>query len=318
MVGEAGAATSAAALVDFNEMPKVNRFYGGNAGRKICIEYLGAPWMLKYPASTAQLAGRVASYTSSPVSEYIGSHVYGLLGIPVHDTVLGFRDGKVVVACRDFTYPDKTLLEFRMLRNSISDDSASFSNRPSDGSNVTLSDVLESISQLDDVYDSEKVRERFWDMFVTDAFIGNKDRNNGNWGLLARNGAIEGLAPVYDNGNCLFNKHTPTLNAERLADSALLAQDAIGTLTTVYTADDGRHIKPLDYIAEGLDSACNAAVARFAARLDPEEVFAFVDSVPCTALNLTVLPPETKEHMKAVFEERWEKCLRPAAERVRG
>ena len=261
MVGEAGAATSAAALVDFNEMPKVNRFYGGNAGRKICIEYLGAPWMLKYPASTAQLAGRVASYTSSPVSEYIGSHVYGLLGIPVHDTVLGFRDGKVVVACRDFTYPDKTLLEFRMLRNSISDDSASFSNRPSDGSTVTLSDVLESISQLDDVYDSEKVRERFWDMFVTDAFIGNKDRNNGNWGLLARNGAIEGLAPVYDERELLLGpvllRERPPLWRDLLERRERLLHGAISSMEQAKTPVDGNQLalyrRELSYVRQALE-----------------------------------------------------------------
>lgn len=42
------------------------------------------------------------SYTTSPVSEYIGSHVYEIIGIPVHKTMLGIKDKKVVVACKDF------------------------------------------------------------------------------------------------------------------------------------------------------------------------------------------------------------------------
>jgi len=43
------------------------------------------------------------SYTTSPLSEYLGSKIYEALGIPVHETVLGIRKNKVVVACRDFT-----------------------------------------------------------------------------------------------------------------------------------------------------------------------------------------------------------------------
>lgn len=43
-------------------------------------------------------------------------------------------------------------------------------------------------------------------MFVVDALIGNPDRNNGNWGLIYKDHDILGLAPIYDNGNCLFDK----------------------------------------------------------------------------------------------------------------
>ena len=42
------------------------------------------------------------SYTTSPISEYIGSYVYEIIGIPVHKTMLGIKDKKVVVACKDF------------------------------------------------------------------------------------------------------------------------------------------------------------------------------------------------------------------------
>ncbi len=305
-------------LIDFNKAPRLNRFYGGNAGRKICIDYQGAPWMLKYPESTSAMKGRVASYTMSPISEYLGSHVYELLGIPVHETLLGFRDGKIVTACRDFTYPGMTLMEFKMLRNSLSDDAGSFSSRPSDGSNVTLSDVLESIAQLGEVYDPAVLRERFWDMFIVDAFIGNKDRNNGNWGLLVKNGEVAGLAPVYDNGNSFFNKRTATLNAERLAEPDLLAQDAMGTLVSVYTKDDGHHIKPFEYIGAALDFDCNAALKRFASRLDMTRVVDLIDNLPASALNFTVVEPETKAHMKATLLERWEKGFKPVLEKLQG
>ena len=42
------------------------------------------------------------SYTNSPISEYLGSHIYKILGFDVHDTILGYANGKNVVACKDF------------------------------------------------------------------------------------------------------------------------------------------------------------------------------------------------------------------------
>ena len=53
--------------------------------------------------------------------------------------------------------------------------------------------------------DSRILTERFWDMFIVDALIGNWDRHNGNWGFLynAETDSME-LAPVYDCGSCLY------------------------------------------------------------------------------------------------------------------
>lgn len=42
------------------------------------------------------------SYSNSPVCEYIGSKIYELIGMPVHNTILGVRNEKIVVACEDF------------------------------------------------------------------------------------------------------------------------------------------------------------------------------------------------------------------------
>lgn len=46
--------------------------------------------------------------------------------------------------------------------------------------------------------------EKFWDMFVIDALIGNTDRHNGNWGFLLdlESGKVK-FVPIYDCGSCL-------------------------------------------------------------------------------------------------------------------
>lgn len=121
-------------IADLRDCAPSGLFYGGRAGQKEGILIEGEPWIAKYPRTTRDLMGKhLPSYTSSPVSEYLGSHIYELLGIPVHETMLGYRAGKIVCACRDFTFPNARLFEFKEIKNALSDDDAGFSSAPSDG-----------------------------------------------------------------------------------------------------------------------------------------------------------------------------------------
>ena len=133
---------------DFEACEESGRFYGGNAGRKIGLVWRDDDWLVKFPGPTGKLHGNVPSYTTAPLSEWLGSHVYGMLGIPVHETVLGIRDGRVVCACRDFTLPDSTIVSFHDLRNSLSDDEPGFTEDASTGSGVVLADVRSAIHRI--------------------------------------------------------------------------------------------------------------------------------------------------------------------------
>lgn len=301
-------------LTDFNEWPGFLRYYGGNAGRKICVaDAQGRPWMLKFPEPTRGMRGNVASYTSSPLSEWLGSHIYESLGIPVHETLLGFREGKLVCGCRDFTWPNGELVEFHDLKNATSDDLMSeYETRPSDGRSLYLSDVLTAIEGLSAITDVVKVRTRFWDMFVVDALIGNADRNNENWGLLTEGGRVAGLAPVYDNGNAFFNKRRASTEAQRLMIDRAIKEDAVGGVRSCYLTDDGHHINPTHYIAEGADTRCSAAVSRVMERLDMGAITSLIDDIPERFLNLEIMNSDVKEFHKKVLTERVRLCLIPA------
>ena len=78
-------------------------FYGGDAGAKEAIIYNDAVWMIKYPKTTRDMINPKVSYTTSPLSEYLGSKIYELLGFPTHEVLLGTKRNKLVVACKDFT-----------------------------------------------------------------------------------------------------------------------------------------------------------------------------------------------------------------------
>lgn len=145
-------------IADLRDCAPSGLFYGGRAGQKEGILIEGEPWIAKYPRTTRDLAGKhLPSYTSSPVSEYLGSRIYELLGIPVHETMLGYRAGKIVCACRDFTFPNARLFEFKEIKNALPDDDAGFGSAPSDGEVILLGDVLADIKCFAAAVDMEAI-----------------------------------------------------------------------------------------------------------------------------------------------------------------
>lgn len=89
-------------LNDYSKAQINNQLYGGAAGQKLGININGENLFLKFFKSTRSMKNVNISYTTSPLSEYIGSHIYEDIGIDVHATELGIYDNKLVVACRDF------------------------------------------------------------------------------------------------------------------------------------------------------------------------------------------------------------------------
>lgn len=299
------------------------RFYGGRAGQKIGILIDGEPWIAKYPRSGRDLRGKhVPSYTSSPVAEWLGSHIYAAAGIPVHDTMLGWHGGKIVCACKDFCVNGSQLVEFNRLKNTLSDDQEDFVGSPSDGEVIFLQDVLSSLFLVDLLRTTAGVTERFWDMFVMDAFIKNPDRNNGNWGLLLGGGEPPRLAPVYDNGSSLFSKRSASLTERRLGNEREEAEDAFGTNVSCYRLVDdedprGRSVKPFEYIMSSMSPDVAAAVARAEQRIQLDAVYALVDEIPEEAYGRILMSPARRESHKRLLRMRYEKGIVPAAERFR-
>jgi len=321
-------------MIDFNDAEIARGvYYGGDAGAKNAILYEGEAWMLKYPKTTRGQMNPQVSYTTSPLSEYLGSRIYETLGIPVHETMLGVRSGKIVVACKDFTryrqggLPQesrdlslkKLLVPFHDLKNSfMTGDVESYSGT---GSETLLDEVLAALSGQEELRAIPGVTERFWDMFVVDAFIGNNDRNNGNWGILIDPGNGEAsLAPVYDNGNAFFNKRSLAQMERRIHDEKMMREDAyLNPLCAYkYTGLDkeGQKINPFTFIRRGENVDCNTAVARFADIVDFQRIENLVRSIPETAGTLAVMPEIQKEFYLRLMQVRLDQVLLPAAATV--
>jgi len=91
--------------------------YGGHGGSKKGVIIDNEKWFLKYPKSTKSMQVINLSYTTTPLSEYIGSKIYKSIGIDVHETRLGIANNKVVVACKDFLNSSEVILDYNMLKN---------------------------------------------------------------------------------------------------------------------------------------------------------------------------------------------------------
>lgn len=181
------------------------------------------------------------SYANDPISEYIGSHVYDICGVPVHYTVLGKYNGKICVLCEDTVYPSK-VIEFREWRNRImSEDIVQHHS----GMSSRICDIIEIIDNIE-IFNKE-VLQRFWDMFVIDALIGNTDRNNGNWGFYIDGGELK-LYNVYDCGGCLDNKRSDEQLGKSLKDGTY--EDFAYNFTTSIMDNKGKRINPLHYIRD--------------------------------------------------------------------
>ena len=276
-------------LVDFTNCPLSERHgsYTGNAGGKRGILYKGEPWIIKYPKSTKSMHGaKLPSYTSSPLSEFLGSQVYAILGIDVHETVLGTDGGKLVVACKDFRPDNGIVKEFRGMKNAMTPEMADLFDRDVatsvTGDRVDLDETLFHLRHNPQCQGRE-VRRRVFDMMVVDAIIDNNDRNNANWGFLMAGGK-QALAPVFDNGNAFSNK---TEDEFLETDQDAIAEKWAGG-RSIYERG-GHQLSNKSLFAQdlpGLEEAVKRNVTAY--QLNSDRIVELIESLPETHGNLAV------------------------------
>lgn len=282
--------------MDFTNLPRKNKTYTGANGSKISVDLNGEIFMLKFP--TAPSRNKEMSYTNGCVSEYLGSHIFNLLEIDAQETMLGTfnKNGKekVVVACKDFTTPETVLQDFASLKNTIIDSEHN-------GYGTELSDILTAIDEQQAV-EPHKLKEHFWNMFIVDAFIGNWDRHNGNWGFLYNTRTDEmKIAPIYDCGSCLFPQADTEIMQLTLNDQA---ERDLRTfqIPTSGIKQNGQKINYFDFISGLFDSGCNAALRRILPRIDMQAIYELIDNTP----YITELQ---KQFYKTMLSERKERIL---------
>lgn len=254
------------------------------------------------------------SYSNSCFSEYLGCQIYKSIGIPVQETMLGTYTvkgkEKIVVACGDFTSPGVVLQDFASLKNQMIDSTRN-------GHGTELADILETIA-AQTALDSAVLTERFWNMFVVDAFIGNWDRHNGNWGFLydTHHDTME-LAPVYDCGSSLYPQADAKIMEGVLSDQKELDFRIYEIPTSAIMVNE-KKLKYFDFIASLSNEDCNRALKQIVPRIDMEKISEIIDHTPFLselqkAFYLTIL----RERKAKILDCSLEKLLQLERARAR-
>ena len=140
--------------------------------------------------------------------EYVASRFIRGVGYECQEAALGLYKNEVVDVIGDFTSgTDLMLHSFRDTKQSSEDTDIG-------DKEYTYQDVAYLIEKHLKLLpkDKEEAKRRFWQMFICDAILANRDRHWGNWGYLS-DGSRYYAAPIYDNGACLVPSVGRVINA---------------------------------------------------------------------------------------------------------
>ncbi len=289
--------------------------YGGHGGSKRGIIMNGERWFLKYPKSTKSMGVDGLSYSTTPISEYLGSHIYESIGLDVHKTKLGYANGKIVVACKDFLDSNEVIIDYNMIKNEYDENIEKATEQLSLSSDINLNNDLEEIlliMEQNSYFKSiPELKMRFWDMFVIDAFISNNDRNEGNWGLILNKDTNDlRLSPVFDNGASFYNKSSDDKLLSIYTDDFRFKQSVYDSVISVYKFD-GKVINPLKYIETMDNDDCNKAILRIVPKINIDTIISIFDEVPEEYNGLPVLSKIQKEYYLKALKYRYDNVLVP-------
>lgn len=228
------------------------------------------------------------------VSEYLGSHIFQSVGIPVQETFLGTYDGKNVVVMKNFLEPEDALVAF----NGVGESSLE---RDKELYQYTYEDITAMLRENMKSTNVEETIDRFWDMFIVDALIGNFDRHGGNWGFIKRDNQYR-IAPVYDNGSSLY----PKLNTDERMEAVLASEEEIDQrifkFPTSHIKVKNRKSSYFEVINSLQFEACNDALKRIVPRIHLDRINAIVDEIEGIS--------EVRKHFyKVMLQQRYEKIL---------
>ena len=274
-------------IINFDKCSLSGRYYGGSE-KKLGILYEGAPYMLKFQKETP------FGLRFNHISEYLGSHIYGLLGFDCQVTLLGTLDSRFVVACKDFTTNDSTFVPFNDVGEStIEEDKTKFQ--------YSYSDILKTLRANKKLTDVQTTVSSFFDIYIVDAFLGNFDRHGGNWGFLKRDNHYS-LAPVFDNGSCLF----PAMIDEEMMAKIIGDETEIDKRVYEFPTSQiklrGRKNSYFQVINSLAFPEINASLKRIYPLIDLKEIFSLVDDIP-------IISDIHKCFYKTMIQSRYEKIL---------
>lgn len=281
--------------IDFSEYELNGKYYGGSE-RKEGITIEDEDYMIKYQKQTA------FGKRNNHISEFIGSHIFELCGFEAHKTYLGYRDGEEVVACKDFNLPGKQFVPFNDVGESTLD-------QDKETYQYNYEDIMQMLRDNSKLTNVQETISMFWCIYIMDALLGNFDRHGANWGFIKENNSYR-LAPVFDNGSCLFPNLVDENEMREIIESDEETDKRVFKFPTSQVKLNGKKSSYFEVINSLQFEECNDALRYIMSKLDMEKIENLIDETP-------LITEMQKRFYKHMLSARYNKILLNSFERLR-
>ncbi len=281
---------------NYDKCPLSKRSYGGSE-RKLGILLNGQPYMLKFRKRTP------FGYRYNTISEYLGSHIYQSIGIPCQDTLLGTYHNEEVVACKDFLTDGFQFVPFNDVGESTIEEDKNLYQ-------YTYDDIMHLLVLNKKLTDVEESISSFFDIYIVDALIGNSDRHGGNWGFLKKDNKYT-LAPVFDNGSCLYPNMTDEDEMRKILSDEEQINARIYDFPTSQIKINNKKSSYFEVISSLQFDEINKSLIKIYTKIDLNVINALIDDIPS-------ISDTHKEFYRTMIEQRYKKIIRYSYERLVG
>lgn len=274
--------------MDFSNYEKSGTYFGGSE-KKIGLIISGREYMIKFQKQTP------FGKRNNHISEFIGSHIFALLGFDVQETYLGTYKGEQVVACKSFIENGFQFVPFNDVGESTLD-------QDKEKYQYSYTDIMAMLRDNSKLTNVEQTIDAFWQLFIVDALLGNFDRHGANWGFLKKENRYS-LAPIFDNGSSLFPNLTDEDEMERIISSEEETDKRIYTFPTSQIKLNEKKSSYYDVIHSLAFEECNKALVQIYKRISMEKIYELIDN---DVLFITDLQ---KMFYKHILKNRFEKII---------
>ena len=253
------------AAIDFSEYKLNGKYYGGSE-RKEGISIDGEDYIIKFRKQTA------FGKRNNHISEFLGSHIFEISGLEAHKTYLGYRMGEEVVACKDFNIQGRQFVPFNDVGESTLD-------QDKETYQYDYEDIMQMLRDNSKLTNVQETISMFWRIYIVDALLGNFDRHGANWGFIKENNRYT-LAPVFDNGSCLFPNLADEAEMKETMESEEETDKRIYRFPTSQVKLNGKKSSYFEVIHSLQFEECNDALRYIMSQLDMSEVEKLIEETP--------------------------------------
>lgn len=282
-------------MYDFTNCTITNTHFGGSE-RKLGITVNGYEYMLKFQ-KVNPLDRRF-----NHISEYIGSQVFRCLGFQVQQTCLGTYKGEEVVACKSFIGPNQLFVPFNDVGESTLD-------RDKETYQYSYEDIMKMLTDNAKLTNVKETIQMFWRIYIVDALLGNFDRHGHNWGFLKTDGQYS-LAPVFDNGACLYPRMCDEDIMKKIMASPEETKKRVYEFPTSQIKLNNQKSSYYEVISSLEYPECNQALEHVINKINLDKIDRLIESIDSISTT-------HKDFYKHMIRSRYQMILKDSFDRLR-